>query len=51
MKLVVVEPFHDYKRGDVIADDDSVETVLAAHPRHVVVTPDDPEQIADSVTK
>lgn len=48
MKLVVVEPFHDYKRGDVIADDDSVESVLNEHPRHVVVTPGDPEPISDS---
>jgi len=34
--LVVVNPFHDYARGSVIADKQTQDKLAESHPGHVV---------------
>ena len=43
MKLVVTQPFADFKVGDSITDTDAVAATLESHPGSVVKTPDDPK--------
>lgn len=43
MKLVVTQPFADYKVGDQITDATQVAEVIETHPGSVVKTADDPK--------
>ena len=43
MKLVVTQPFADFKVGDAITDPDTVKETLASHPGSVVKARDDPK--------
>lgn len=36
IELVVVQPFGDRARGEVVADPDEIARVLASNPHHVV---------------
>jgi hypothetical protein len=57
MKLVVTQPFADFKVGDFITKAEDVATFLESHPGSVVKAPDDPkpdpepviEQAADTL--
>jgi hypothetical protein len=57
MKLVVTQPFADFKVGDSITDAEAVKATLESHPGSVVKAPDDPtpeqapppEQAADTL--
>lgn len=47
MKLVVTQPFADFKVGDTITDAEAVAATLENHPGSVVKAPDDPKPAAD----
>lgn len=55
MKLVVTQPFADFKVGDSITEADAVAATLESHPGSVVKAADDPkpepvaEQPADTL--
>lgn len=42
MKLVVTQPFADFKVGDSITKAEDVAAILESHPGSVVKAPDDP---------
>lgn len=42
MKLVVTQPFADFKVGDSITETEDVAAFLESHPGSVVKAPDDP---------
>lgn len=42
MKLVVTQPFADFKVGDSITKAEDVKAFLESHPGSVVKAPDDP---------
>lgn len=43
MKLVVTQPFADFKVGDSIIKAEDVQAYLESHPGSVVKAPDDPQ--------
>jgi hypothetical protein len=43
MKLVVTQPFADFKVGDSITKSEDVQAYLDSHPGSVVKAPDDPK--------
>lgn len=48
MKLVVTQPFADFKVGDTITKADDVKAFLESHPGSVVKAPDDPPPAEDA---
>jgi hypothetical protein len=48
MKLVVTQPFADYKVGDSITDQETIKEVLEERPGSVVKAADDPAPDADT---
>lgn len=51
MKLVVTQPFADYKVGDQITDTEKVAEVLESHPGSVVKTAADPAPTPSATSK
>ncbi|SDX12878.1 hypothetical protein SAMN05518669_103355 [Variovorax sp. YR634] len=51
MKLVVTQPFADFKVGDSITKAEEVQAYLESHPGSVVKAPDDPEPESPAVSE
>lgn len=49
MKLVVTQPFADFKVGDSITKAEDVKAFLESHPGSVVKAPDDPPPDAEAL--